>query len=219
MDNKIIPSFRDSVFTNALCDPSLDILEIGIDSIFENEILKSIPIAKIFFGIGKAIINLHDRNLLKQTFEFIKSLNNKEISEEKLNKYKNKISDISVAEKELGRVLILLNSFIDKEKSQILALLFRAYVNEDISWESFCEYSEVISRMFVSDFSLLIDIHKNKTTETKTNNRHQADRLSSLGLINRSMSTIRVINNNQITDYYLSTNHFGNILCTIIIKG
>ncbi len=219
MDNKIIPSFRDSVFTNALGDPSLDILEIGIDSIFENEILKSIPIAKIFFGIGKAVINLHDRNLLKQTFEFIKSLNNKEISEEKLNKYKNKISDISVAEKELGRVLILLNSFIDKEKSQILALLFRAYVNEDISWESFCEYSEVISRMFVSDFSLLIDIHKNKTTETKTNNRHQADRLSSLGLINRSMSTIRVINNNQITDYYLSTNHFGNVLCTIIIKG
>ena len=73
--------------------------------------------------------------------------------------------------------------------------------------------------MFVSDFSLLIDIHKNKTTETKTNNRHQADRLSSLGLINRSMSTIRVINNNQITDYYLSTNHFGNVLCTIIIKG
>ena len=143
MDNKIIPSFRDSVFTNALGDPSLDILEIGIDSIFENEILKSIPIAKIFFGIGKAVINLHDRNLLKQTFEFIKSLNNKEISEEKLNKYKNKISDISVAEKELGRVLILLNSFIDKEKSQILALLFRAYVNEDISWESFCEYSEV----------------------------------------------------------------------------
>ena len=38
MDNKIIPSFRDSVFTNALGDPSLDILEIGIDSIFENEI-------------------------------------------------------------------------------------------------------------------------------------------------------------------------------------
>lgn len=219
MDNKIIPSFRDSVFTNALGDPSLDILEIGIDSIFENEILKSIPIAKIFFGIGKAVINLHDRNLLKQTFEFIKSLNSKEISEKKLNKYKNKISDISVAEKELGRVLILLNSFIDKEKSQILALLFRAYVNEDISWESFCEYSEVISRMFVSDFSLLIDIHKNKTTETKTNNRHQADRLSSLGLINRSMSTIRVINNNQITDYYLSTNHFGNVLCTIIING
>ena len=50
MDNKIIPSFRDSVFTNALGDPSLDILEIGIDSIFENEILKCIPI-EIFMKI------------------------------------------------------------------------------------------------------------------------------------------------------------------------
>ena len=44
MDNKIIPSFRDSVFTNALGDPSLDILEIGIDYSDAQDIIKNLKV-------------------------------------------------------------------------------------------------------------------------------------------------------------------------------
>lgn len=217
--DKLIPAFKDSLFTSALADSSLDILEIGIDSVIDNTLAQSIPIAKIIVGLCKTAQNIHDRNLLKQTLHFIREFNNKALSEDKIEKHKIKLNENpSFAEDELGRVMILLNSHVDKEKAMILAKLYRAYVNEQISWESFCEYSEVISRMFVSDFALLMNIHKNKITETSQCKRHQVERLTSLGLVTASMSKISVIGNKQVTDYYVHTNHFGNILCNIILQ-
>lgn len=217
--DKLIPAFRDSLFTSALADPSLDILEIGIDSFIDNPLAESIPIAKIIVGFCKTAQNIHDRNLLNQTLHFIQTFNSKTLSEDKIEKHKQKLNNNpSFAEDELGRIIILLNSYIDKEKSNILAKFYHAYVNEQISWESFCEYSEVITRMFVSDITLLIDIHKNKITETTQCKRHQAERLISLGLVTASMSTISVTRDKPVTDYYMHSNHFGNIFCNIILN-
>lgn len=217
--DKLIPAFKDSLFTSALADPSLDILEIGIDSVIDNPLAQSIPIAKIIVGLCKTAQNIHDRNLLKQSLHFIQEFNSKTLPIDKLEKHKSKLNENpSFAEDELGRVMILLNSFVDKEKATILAKLYRAYVNEQISWESFCEYSEVVSRMFVSDIPLLINIHKKQITETSQGKRHQVERLTSLGLVTASMSGISVIGGKQVTDYYIHTNHFGNILCNIILQ-
>ena len=65
-------------------------------------------------GLGKTAQNIHDRNLLKQTIKFINTFNEKSISTQKVEKYKNHLdSNPKYAEEELGRVIILLNSNVD----------------------------------------------------------------------------------------------------------
>lgn len=83
-----------------------------------------------------------------------------------MQKYKEKLNaNLKFAEEELGRVMIILNGNVDLKKSEILGRLFRAYVEEQIDWDKFCELSEVISRIFISDIALLYDIRNKRIYE------------------------------------------------------
>lgn len=153
--DKVVPAFEVSLLEPTF-SPILDCVELGIDSIIENDILKSIPVVNLVIGVGKAGQNIHDRNLLKQTLNFIKTFNEGKIKPKKLEKYKKKISEKpKYAEEELGRILILLNNIVDVEKSQLLAKIFKAYVEEVLNWEQFCEISEVINRIFFIRFRFI----------------------------------------------------------------
>ena len=147
--DKIIPSFSSSLFDGSK-DSIGDIVEIGIDSLLDDGLFKDIPIVNMLVGVKNTYQNIHDRNLLKQTLAFIKQFNSGTIDQNKLIKYKELInSDSKKAEKELGRVLIILNSTVDMEKSQMLANLYKAYINEKINWNQFCEFSEIIKMLFL----------------------------------------------------------------------
>ncbi len=117
----------------------------------------------LVIGLGKVGQNIHDRDLLKQTSNFIKAFNKNQINYEKLEKYKRKIEERpKYAEEKLGRVLIILNNTVEVKKSQLLAKVFKAYVEETLNWEEFCEISEVITRLFISDLVLLNKIYKSE---------------------------------------------------------
>lgn len=153
--DKIIPAFEETLFDPILSNACLDIGELGIDTLLDESIFKSIPVAGLLIGVGKTAQNIHDRNLLKQTLAFINTFNEKTISSEKKEKYRKKLQENpNFAEKELGRVIIILNANVDLGKSRILAKFYRAYVVERIDWDTFCELSDVISRMFFSDIEL-----------------------------------------------------------------
>ena len=112
--DKIVPAFETTLFDSALSGSCINMAELGIDSLLDDGMFKSIPIVSTLIGIGKTAQNLHDRNLLKQTVKFINTFNERTISPKKLQDYKNHLnSNSKYAEEELGRVLILLNSNID----------------------------------------------------------------------------------------------------------
>lgn len=180
---EIIKPFEKSLFDDSLIDVGTDMIEIGIDSILQDDILKDIPIAGNVFKTGKFIYNLHDRSLLRQTLIFIQEFNKGTIETEKLKKYRSSIEkDSKKAEKELGRVLIILNKIIDHEKTIILAKLYRAYINEIIDWKVFCELSEVNERLFVNDIFILLEIYENGMNVDKEK-IHNFSRLVSIGLL------------------------------------
>ena len=207
--DKIIPAFEKTLLDPSIPDVGIDVAEIGIDSILDcvldSVILEGIPLAKLFVGGVKTAQNIHDRNLLRQTLNFIKAFNEENLSEEQDSKY---------AEAELGRIIILLNATIDLKKSTILGKLFSAYVAKTINWNTLCEYTDVVSRLFVSDLALLNKIHIGEITETNQCSRYQAERIRSLGLLNSTMSTVAA----DYMDYYITTNSFGNTFCKIIFK-
>lgn len=163
---------------------------------------------------------MHDRNLLKQTIKFINTFNEKSISPDKLKKYKEHLySNSKFAEEELGRVLITLNSNVDLKKSEILARFYRAYVEQKINWDTFCELSEVISRMFVVDIKLLFTIYNKNISDTSQCLVYQADRLIALGLLNSAMKSMSIgsvsVSNTQ---RYIQTSELGNLFCALSNK-
>lgn len=220
--DKLVDDFEKSLF-NSSKDVISDYLEIGIDSLMNEGVLKEIPIVNTIVGVLKIGKNVHDRNLLKQTLTFINEFNNNKISRDKLEQYKITIeNNPKRCEEELGRILLLLNNFIDKEKSIMLAKIFKAYIEKIINWNEFCEYSEIINRLFIQDINLLNMIYDGKVSDT-TNIRdlYRVERLNSLGIIGISFKSTRITTINGVQqenrqDSYLSMNSNGRKFMDII---
>lgn len=215
--DKIVPAFKTTLFDATLSDACLDMAELGIDSLLDEGIFKNVPIVSVLVGIGKTAQNIHDRNLLRQTIKFINTFNEKIIEQDKLNQYKERIyTNPKFAEEELGRVIITLNSNVDLKKSEILARFFRAYIEQKINWNTFCELSEVTSRLFISDIKLLFDVHEKIISDTSQCLVYQAERLIALGLLNSAMKSMSIGSvTGSITQRYIQTNELGNTFCEL----
>lgn len=87
--DKIVPAFETTLLDSTLSDACIDMAELGIDSLLDDGVFKSIPIVSVLVGIGKTAQNLHDRNLLKQTIKFINTFNEKSITPDKLKNIRN----------------------------------------------------------------------------------------------------------------------------------
>ena len=183
--DKLTADFEKSLFNDSI-DIIGDYIEIGIDSFIEEGILEEIPFVKSIVGVLKIGKNVHDRNLLRQTLTFIKEFNSGNISKDKLVAYKSTIeNNPKKCEAELGRILLLLNNFIDIKKSIMLSRIFKAYINEKINWNTFGDYAEVINRIFMEDVELLLKIYNDEKIELNgINIKYKIGRLNSLGIIN-----------------------------------
>ena len=219
---KLTEDFSKSLFCN-ITDITEDYAEIGIDIFIENDLIIEIPIIKTLVNIFKIGKNIRDKNLLKQTLIFMQEFNKDNIEEEKLKKYKNEIeNDRKKCEEELERVLWLLNSFIDKEKSIMLSRLFKEYVRQTITWDEFCEYSEIINRLFVQDIKILREIYLEELGDT-TNIKdiYRVERLNSLGIISLSFKSLSNETINGVSksrqDSFLEINDNGKKMMQIII--
>ncbi len=158
---------------------------------------------------------------MKQTLTFIKQFNSGSINQEKLNKYRDMLNtDSKKAEKELGRVLIILNSTIDMEKSQMLANLYKSYINEKINWNQFCEFAEIIKMLFLNDFNIIDLIYKHQITDTSGIEIYPIDRLTSLGIVNTVMKTIMISSNTSSkSDKYVNLTTIGQKFYECVIES
>lgn len=214
--DKLTDDFEKSLFNDSV-DIIGDYLEIGIDYLIEKEILKEIPIVKSIVSVLNIGKNVHDRNLLRQTLTFIKEFNSGNISKDKLVEYKSMIeSNPKKCEEELGRVLILLNNYIDTEKSVMLARLYKAYINKIINWNEFCEYSEIINRIFIQDLKILKEIHKGVIVDDKGANKFRIERLYSTGLIGWNPKVMFSFGEQEITENKVNINCIGRKFAEIV---
>ena len=184
MDIEIVSSFEKTLFDPSLGDAISELAEIGIDSMMESELVKSVPVVGIVIGATKTVVNIRDRYFLRQTGIFINSFNNGTINDDVLEKHREKIaSDSAWAEEELSRVIILIDRTLESYKAKMLGNAYRSYVMEEITWADFCELSAVIDKLFVEDIPLLRDISNGEVKETTPETIHKVERLNSLGLL------------------------------------
>lgn len=214
--DKLIEDFKESLFENSE-ELVGDYTELGIDSFINDGVLKDIPIVKTIVSVLKIGKNVHDRNLLKQSLNFIKEFNNGNIDEEKLQNYKIEIEkNTKKCEKELERVLLLLNNFIDVQKSIILAKLFRAYINEQINWNEFCEFSDITDRLFMEDIRILKHFKENKELKGQWEDQFRVERIYSLGILGVELDNVSYEEMKEDATAGRSLSILGQKYCNII---
>ncbi|MEN6418179.1 MAG: hypothetical protein ABFC73_04580 [Clostridiaceae bacterium] len=189
----LIPAFRDSLLNPTLVSSVIDLAEIGFDTIVLNGVLQELPVVKTLVGVGKFAYSVRERNLLKLTLRFIAHIHDGTISSTQFEKYRTALyENPRKAEQELSRVLILLDRFIDDEKEKILAAFFRAYIQGLINWGEFCELSDALDRLFISDIRLLYRIVVEEARLLYEQGGYSADRLVSVGLVNNPTYNIKI---------------------------
>lgn len=184
--NNLIPSYRDTLF-GSVTDISIDIAETMIDSVLKDGLLKDIPVIGVIASLCKVGACIREKNLLAQTITFINSFNNGSIEPEILVSHREELeSNPKKAEKELGRIILLLDSHTDLIKSKILGRFYRAYIKGLITWEKLSELAEANKQLFVIDYKILIDLNSNKIDiddKVSEHMEYKLLRLISLGLV------------------------------------
>lgn len=149
-------SFDDSVRNSSLPDAMADITESSIDSLLDNELLKQIPIVKIFMGLTRVGLNIHDKLFLKKIISFLQGID--EFDPEARNEMINRIDDSRKYRLKVGeKLLYIIDSCDDYESSERVAKLFGAFLKERISYDKFMEAASIVARLSRSELKLFID--------------------------------------------------------------
>ena len=203
----------------------IDISEYTIDNLIKSsDTLTDFPIIKTIASVLKGAYNIYDRNLLKNTLVFIQELNSGTIDEEKYIAYKTTLEhNPNKCEKELGRVILVLNNIIDVSKSKMLSRLFKAYINKVLTWEEFCEYSEIVNRIFLEDIALLKKINDGEVTfiDEDDKEKYRIHRLNSIGVIEISIDkmTVAIINGSMKPKQLVTISDVGNKFLKIVLDS
>lgn len=221
--NELVPVFESSLFEHPI-EIGSELLEIGIDSVLKDGLLKDIPIVGTILSAGKFAQNIYDRNLIKQTVAFITEFNSGELDDEKLQKYRGKLAcNPKFAEEELGRVLILLNKTIDTAKSRLLARFYRAHTHEEISWDVFCELCDITDRLFLADLEKMEEAYRNHGVKDNMPISYKHDRLISTGLLTNearlSGNVVMGSFDSGTPETIMTLTQIGDIFCQYAFNG
>ncbi len=111
----------------------------------DNEVLKGIPVVSTLSSICKIGYNLHERDLIKQTLAFITEFSSGSIPQEKLNAHREKLeANPKEAEKELGRVLIILGNQVEQTNPKFWVVSMPPMLRALFLGENFVSYQKPI---------------------------------------------------------------------------
>lgn len=158
-ENNIQSSFEVTLTDSNLQNLSTDVTEFAIDSVLDNGLLKEIPIVSTIASILKIGVNIHDRLFLKKLLSFLSPLRNIPISERK-----KMIENIDNSKKYRVRVgeklLYLIDSCEDHEISELVGILFKAYIEGKIIYDDFIKTASVLKKLNKGDFDWFIKERK-----------------------------------------------------------
>lgn len=153
---EIVKSAAQTLFNDSVKDLSLDYLEVGIDSIIDNELLKDLPIVKTVHSIAKVSLAIKEKFFLKKFLTFIKEFNSGIVKEKEVIKRKKAIENNEEwIHKEIEYLVIYIENLDAVVKARILAVLYCDFVNKKIDWEKYLQYMEIVNRMFTYDINML----------------------------------------------------------------
>ena len=156
----IVPALSESLFVD-MSEITIDIGESLIEDVFNSDLIDQIPVVRVLKAIGTFGINLRELHLMRNTLIFLQSFKNGSITDEQISKYTNKhFKNSKRFNKELERVLLILDRQTEIEKIKILANFFRALVKRELSYDIYLDYTSLIDKILLTDVEMLKSIWK-----------------------------------------------------------
>ncbi len=183
-------------FSNSLKEDTIscisDLAEVGLDTVMDNGILKEIPILSTAIAVYKIGNSIKERHNIKKLTIFLNEINKGIADKQKRQEYQKKINNNkNFRNQEIEYLFILIDRYISYDKSQMLAKLYLAYLDDMINFEDFTKYAEVIDRLLPGDKDYLL----NDRALYRTISAPIPDsfiRLSSLGIFQEQITDIRI---------------------------
>ncbi|MBM7571397.1 hypothetical protein [Aquibacillus albus] len=232
IDNKLKPidAIMKSLYIDEVKSISSDMIESGIDSFLESEVLQHIPIVKSVHSLAKVSFAIREKYLLAKTIVFIQTLNQGNANTEEIEKRKIAAENNEKwLQKEVELITFHLDRLDEVEKAKITAVFYVQYINQKISWGEYRELLAVVERVFYQDFIQLLDFHnasleKKKVDEyisagydggvvIKNIRQLKCERLLAVGLVQVQRSPV---SNGIHSDYSLSS--LGQKFADVLIK-
>lgn len=155
MDCELSLALSNSISGETLSSTA-DLLEVGLDSIMNDGLLKDIPVLSTAVSLYKIGRSLYERHYLKKLAGFVYALNQDVIDEKKREYYRKKITDNPESRnKELEHILVLIDRYIHVNKAELLATFYLSYLDGSISWLEFSKCAEIIDRLLPGDLEML----------------------------------------------------------------
>lgn len=142
-----------------------DLSEVVLDSLLDDGILRDVPIVGTILGMSKAAIRLNDYLFTKKVIKFLTELGN--IPTEEKEKFFNNLKN-KKRERELGEALILyLDRHENFKKPELLAKVFKAYIQHHLTNEQFHLLAASIDKALVQDIEILVELVQKQVTLRK----------------------------------------------------
>ncbi|WP_118976423.1 hypothetical protein [Taibaiella koreensis] len=205
----------ESLGSKELTDLSKDILEVGLDSVLKDGLLKEIPI------IGSVINVFNLSKKIKESFEASKILKFliavEGIPQEKIDQFKEKLENDKTRNYVGGQILLIIARLNEIDKATSIGKLFKLYIENGITQSDFFRLSHMISDAFLDDFVVLEMYTQAPHIRRDINRGVRIQQLHKIGLYDQKvqLNTIKKLSkaeNEQRLKVDYMLNRFGTIV-------
>ena len=121
---------------NYIIEAALETSEAIIDTVLDNEILKSIPVVNTLIKIVKGTLDIRDRLFIAKISSLLKSIEN--VPPEFKEKIRRKISDDPKGAQKVGEtVVFVIERLTSLDKADIIGKVVLAYLDGHLKPEEF----------------------------------------------------------------------------------
>ena len=200
--NELAISLPESIGTE-LTTIQGNLMEIGVDSLLNDGVLKDIPIVSSVLGIVKTGVAVKDHLYVKKLLRFLNAF--QKLDETKrLNFVSNELSNESDKER-FGEVMLnLIDKSDDSRKFPLYANAFKLHFNDECTYEDSLRMCTMIERTFYSDLEWI-----NGFEDGSFNNELSSSELYKSGFLNFSGVDGGEIGNHDSGGVIYSLNKYG----------
>ena len=169
-NKELSSSFVETISKSDLTGIGKDIIEIGIDSILTDGVLKQIPVINVATGFWKTGIAIRDYRFITKILHFLNE--SSKLPQKQREKLIENLED-NEYQKEAGEKLIsIIDNLETKSKAKLLGKLICLFGNQLISREEFWRISFVIEKLPMADIYAIINWRKTDLNKVEHTRKH-----------------------------------------------
>lgn len=159
-------SLVETITNPDLKEIGVNLLEVGIDQIIEDGVLKEIPIVNVVVGIWKTGTVIRDYRFLSKLLQFINE--SAKLSKKQREKIIEHLEDDKYQKNAGERLIAIIDNLESKSKAKLIGKAIYLFGNAIISREEFWRISFIVEKLPMYDVYALKtwrenDLNKNRT--------------------------------------------------------